>query len=809
MAEQTYPAPPPNKGQLLDVDENVINPATEDTVNTILAFMRNLGEVPLSNRQVGALDDEVFTGSEWIDLDHWGGFVPFFYTMGAAPVSVKLQYSDDGISALTPTESAFYEVEVPFKEFSPGVYVGVQFNNQPFAHRYVRIVNDCTGVTTVAGETSIYLAKNGVSASIVGLEDPLTLLSGALLTRSVLAGSTLDGQLQRDGGFDNVVVTKERALRVAMPSTELFRRQTPDDPPLPSGGAITVDRIENLESHLYDSTWFDVAGFPGGSDIHVSVDQPGVEVYVLNATSDEGDNWSGAEAPFATSQVGPFGVNTIVISSRFFSLKYGRILVVNRSGTDLQEYSISYHGAQIAPAPINVSADQILPLGIPMALTQTLLRGEPVDLPGFHVPVKLDPNGFLQVSVGNIQEKIAANNTFILDPLAAGATETRPWDDTLGVAEISILAELEQGSALFGAVIEFTDAEDPNTNPPGADDIVRGTPTTLVAGTPSFSFEPVARWFRIKYTQGPTSGKVKVFATRKGAAGALSQIPIGAQKTLNQKGIVGAMLIEGEDIANPGLTKRVQITKTGFLNTAAADFLREVSLGRVLGHEAITLFARNPAIGSTFEDVWVVGGNYVYPTVASTLTVSSTSTLDDLVGTGAQKVRIRGLDGNYESVEEDIDMDGVTPVTSANSYLRVLSVEVEKVGALGQNDGTISALHAGSLTVGRIDPGALQTQLSHYTVPAGKTAMLVFEQPAAGKGDEVEVQFLRRAFGTGEPFRIVQTQVLTEGSLTNQVFITDPFPEKTDIKWRAKKVSSGTADVSVEYRLLLIDNGAL
>lgn len=90
------------------------------------------------------------------------------------------------------------------------------------------------------------------------------------------------------------------------------------------------------------------------------------------------------------------------------------------------------------------------------------------------------------------------------------------------------------------------------------------------------------------------------------------------------------------------------------------------------------------------EDVWTTGGLYPFPTVAAATTIVSGSASDTAAGTGARTVRVIGLDANYLQIQEDIVLNGATPVTLVNTYLRILRASIQTIGSGGTNAGLIS-----------------------------------------------------------------------------------------------------------------------
>ena len=73
----------------------------------------------------------------------------------------------------------------------------------------------------------------------------------------------------------------------------------------------------------------------------------------------------------------------------------------------------------------------------------------------------------------------------------------------------------------------------------------------------------------------------------------------------------------------------------------SGPFELQVSRNQIPGHDFIHKFGYNPNIGTSVETVWAQGGLYVYPTTASTMYISSSSTADTAAGTGARTGQIR------------------------------------------------------------------------------------------------------------------------------------------------------------------------
>ena len=150
----------------------------------------------------------------------------------------------------------------------------------------------------------------------------------------------------------------------------------------------------------------------------------------------------------------------------------------------------------------------------------------------------------------------------------------------------------------------------------------------------------------------------------------------------------------------------------------------QVSRGQITGHQTLSLFGYQPAVGNTKIPVWENATAYTYITSASTLTLVSSSASDDTLAS----VLINGLDSNFKPISEILSLNGVTGVTTVNSYFRVNSMFMLSAGT-GQttNVGTIT-LKQSSNIVSQINAGIGKTQSTIYTVPAGFSFYLDFAE---------------------------------------------------------------------------------
>jgi hypothetical protein len=114
---------------------------------------------------------------------------------------------------------------------------------------------------------------------------------------------------------------------------------------------------------------------------------------------------------------------------------------------------------------------------------------------------------------------------------------------------------------------------------------------------------------------------------------------------------------------------------------------------------------------------------WVAPTAARVHSIVSSSTSDDLVGVGAQKVKIWGLTSWTQAAHETtevVDMDGTTPVNTANSYVIIHRIRVIQAGSSKWNVGTITATAATDATItAAVQPTLGSTEMAIMGVPQG------------------------------------------------------------------------------------------
>lgn len=221
----------------------------------------------------------------------------------------------------------------------------------------------------------------------------------------------------------------------------------------------------------------------------------------------------------------------------------------------------------------------------------------------------------------------------------------------------------------------------------------------------------------------------------------------------------------------------------------------------------VQIFGRNTSVAAgTAEDLWLPGGTHAFNTTAQVLEVVSDDADDAAGDTGAQTVRVWGLDADGEELFEDVTLNGTTAVDLVNEFLAVNGMIVLTAGSSGANEGTITLQLDGA--------GAVQTQIGPlrgraesaiFTVPDDHVLVVIngkfgaelfttFNQPAI-------MSIESRANASAAWLQDVRT-LMSAGS--RDVPILAPpyaYPAGTQIRARFLDASASTAALGVSCQL--------
>lgn len=243
-------------------------------------------------------------------------------------------------------------------------------------------------------------------------------------------------------------------------------------------------------------------------------------------------------------------------------------------------------------------------------------------------------------------------------------------------------------------------------------------------------------------------------------------------------------------------------------------FELQVARGQISWHYSVVVFGYNSDVDGAVETVWPHGGILGFPSTAIQLSVSSSSTDDTALGTGARTVYLEGLDASHNTISEIVTLTGQTAVTTTKSYLHINNCYVLTAGSGDSAAGTIY-FGTGVVTAGvpatvydviQFDYNSRVT--GSYTVPAGYTAYVsqgLFSSGQSSGTGPVTGRLMTR--GTNN-IRLTSAVTTVNNSTADYVFEYPlAVPEKTTIEAQAVGTGNNNACSSM-FILLLVKNDA-
>ena len=232
------------------------------------------------------------------------------------------------------------------------------------------------------------------------------------------------------------------------------------------------------------------------------------------------------------------------------------------------------------------------------------------------------------------------------------------------------------------------------------------------------------------------------------------------------------------------------------------EFDVAVAMGHIPNWEAVRKFGTNSTVGTSgFEDMWEPGTVRSLPAAAAVASVSSSSAADDgdPEGTGAHTLLVSGLDANYLEVSETVTLNGVSAVTTTQTFLRIDRAYITKVGSGGTNAGNISISVGGALQA-YITAAEGQTAQAMYTVPANKLFVLTFYNVGigriAGSSDcniEGQIRLWNAERGEYEGWRAISNLYVYNGQEHQNTKSVTVLPPKADMRAQVKSSAATQA----------------
>lgn len=246
----------------------------------------------------------------------------------------------------------------------------------------------------------------------------------------------------------------------------------------------------------------------------------------------------------------------------------------------------------------------------------------------------------------------------------------------------------------------------------------------------------------------------------------------------------------------------------------------DIARGNIQSVSPLSKFGDNPAV-STSNSIISSSNTYQTPTSAQTLEILSSNANDASTGTGAQQVKVIGLDSTWAEVEEDILLSGTSPVTLSQTFIRVYRMYVIRSGTYatattGSHAGTITLRGSGGGVIWAAIPfinglGIGQSQIACYTVPTGKQFFIETFELSASTSKTATVLLLKRdnIDDVSTPFigalRLLRSYDKIEGSVSLPLKGLSVIGPQTDIIVLSF-TNAGTAAVSASLNGYLIDS---
>jgi hypothetical protein len=224
----------------------------------------------------------------------------------------------------------------------------------------------------------------------------------------------------------------------------------------------------------------------------------------------------------------------------------------------------------------------------------------------------------------------------------------------------------------------------------------------------------------------------------------------------------------------------------------------QVSRGLIQGSEVRNIFGYQVSGDTTLRALWEFANtNYVFPTSAITMTVTSASASDD-----GKSLLIKGLDANYAEITDTVTINGGGDINTNITFFRINDVILTSGET---NVGLITVQNTGkTVKYGGIRAGDGRNQASIFTVPADKCFFLyridAFSNDSSAAKPAIFRNFTVNALG--QQYNTARTTFFNNMNIQRRI----PFKynEKTDIQFQCA-TNSGSHELSVFGEGILVD----
>lgn len=224
--------------------------------------------------------------------------------------------------------------------------------------------------------------------------------------------------------------------------------------------------------------------------------------------------------------------------------------------------------------------------------------------------------------------------------------------------------------------------------------------------------------------------------------------------------------------------------------------------------KTLTVLGNSSNIPVTESVLWSENNGYTFPTVAQSITISSSSANDALAGTGANYVYVEYLDSNWAEQTATLTMNGTSAVAFPTTAIRVNSARVVFSGSNGSNVGNIFVGY-GALTSGKpatvlckIDASEGISQQAVYSVPANCEAALDSALMGTASAKLVTINFNLYLFGLNTKMVVGKYYLYQNTINLGPDLVSRSIPAKSDITFTGI-ASSGTAEVALSAAFII------
>lgn len=421
----------------------------------------------------------------------------------------------------------------------------------------------------------------------------------------------------------------------------------------------------------------------------------------------------------------------------------------------------------------------------------------------------VNSSGQLHVVMGSI---VDTNNstTTVLDPGGVNVF-TGTSTDIMDYAEVALNVYASHASATDGLSVEFSSD---NTNWDHVDVF-----SISAATGKTFSFQPVAKYFRVVYTNGAvlqTAFRMQTLL-HKGYIKSSSHRIADSISGQDDAELVKSVL-SGEDPT--GVFQNVNTTADGDLTISDNSSGLAIAKGDVTGTTFIHKFGNAPDFdtGDLFVTVWDGANDGVAN--AMIYTYSATANIDSIsssINGDTVDIEIQGLDTNFAPSTQTVTLTGQTTATLNPSLIRVF-----RMNNMGATDltGTVYCYINGATVVSGVPTiateiraiitiGNNQTLMAIYTIPDGKTGYMrdwYASTAGAKKTSAHELHLSARPFGGVFQTKHISS-VIAVGTSYIQHHYKEPevFAAKTDIEIHAN-TDEDIASFSSGFDIVLVDD---